>query len=65
MANTLELPYYPSTTDQNPVDIARDGLAEAKAQGADYVFIDTAGRLHIDDVLMGELDNIKAAIQPQ
>ncbi len=64
LANTLNLPFYPSTTQQNPVEIARAGVAEAKTQGADYVMIDTAGRLHIDDELMEELEQIKASVQP-
>ncbi|MBF0289516.1 MAG: signal recognition particle protein [SAR324 cluster bacterium] len=64
LANTLNLPFYPSTTQQNPVDIVREGLADAKEKGMDYVMIDTAGRLHIDDELMGELEQIKAAVNP-
>ncbi len=64
LANTLELPYYPATTQQDPVDIVQAGVAEAKAQGANYALIDTAGRLHIDDVLMEELERIKAAVNP-
>jgi len=64
LANTLELPYYPSTTQQDPVDIVQAGVAEAKIQGSNYALIDTAGRLHIDEVLMEELERIKAAVNP-
>lgn len=48
---------------KNPVDIALNGIKYAKEFGYDYVFIDTAGRLHIDDDLMNELDNIRNNIQ--
>lgn len=48
----------------NPVKIAKDALDEAKRQGADVLIIDTAGRLHIDEQLMEELQKIKAEIRP-
>lgn len=48
----------------NPVDIARNGVKYAKDNGFDYVLIDTAGRLHIDNELMDELDNIVREINP-
>ncbi|MBF0280343.1 MAG: signal recognition particle protein [SAR324 cluster bacterium] len=64
LANTLGLPFYPSSTQQDPVDIVKAGLAEAAIQGSNYVLIDTAGRLHIDDVLMEELERIKTAVNP-
>ena len=64
LANTLDLPYYPATTEQDPLDIVQAGIAEAKNQGLDYVLIDTAGRLHIDEVLMEELERIKTAVNP-
>jgi signal recognition particle subunit SRP54 len=54
--------YGPETMD--PVARARGALAEAKAKGFDTVIVDTAGRLHIDDDLMDELQGIKAAVQP-
>jgi len=54
--------YAPETMD--PVARARGALAEAKAKGFDTVIVDTAGRLHIDDDLMGELQAIKDAVQP-
>ncbi|MCI8553917.1 MAG: signal recognition particle protein [Clostridiales bacterium] len=49
----------------NPVDIARKAVAHARDHGNDYVLLDTAGRLHIDEQLMDELKNIKAAVTPQ
>lgn len=48
----------------NPVKIANDALDEAKRQGADVLIIDTAGRLHIDEQLMEELQKIKAEVTP-
>ena len=47
-----------------PVERARGAVAEAKAKGFDTVIVDSAGRLHIDDELMGELQAIKDAVQP-
>lgn len=48
----------------NPIKIAKDALDEAKRQGADVLIIDTAGRLHIDEQLMEELQKIKAEVKP-
>lgn len=49
---------------KNPVEIAREGVKHAEKNGYDMVFIDTAGRLHIDEELMGELENIKSQVDP-
>ncbi len=48
----------------DPVDIAKAAVEHAKKHGNDLVFLDTAGRLHIDEQLMDELKNIKAAVDP-
>lgn len=48
----------------NPVKIAKDALDEAKRQGTDVLIIDTAGRLHIDEQLMEELQKIKTEVKP-
>lgn len=48
----------------SPVEIARQGVEHAKANGNDLILIDTAGRLHIDEALMQELKDIKATVQP-
>ena len=48
----------------NPVDIAKAAIEHAKKHGNDMVFLDTAGRLHVDEQLMDELKNIKAAVNP-
>ena len=63
LGEQAEIPVYaPETMD--PVARARGALADAKARGFDTVIVDTAGRLHIDDDLMDELQAIKDAVQP-
>ena len=49
----------------NPVETSEEAIKYAKANGYDYVLIDTAGRLHIDEPLMEELENIKNKVSPQ
>ena len=48
----------------NPVDIAKAAVAHAVRHGNDMVFLDTAGRLHVDEALMDELKAVKAAVNP-
>ena len=48
----------------DPVDIAKAAVEHARRHGNDVVFLDTAGRLHVDEALMEELKNIKAAVEP-
>ncbi len=50
--------------EQNPVTISEESIKYARDQGYDYVLLDTAGRLHIDEALMEELKNIKTAVHP-
>ena len=49
---------------ENPVTIAKDAVRYARQRGHDMVFLDTAGRLHVDEALMDELKNIKVAVKP-
>ena len=49
----------------DPVEIAKASIQHAIRHGNDMVFLDTAGRLHVDEALMNELKNIKAAVKPQ
>ena len=49
---------------ESPVKIAKEGVAYAIKHGHDMVFIDTAGRLHIDETLMQELQDIKSTVTP-
>ena len=60
----LDIPVYAEEKNQKPVSIAKNALDYAKKHGHDMVFIDTAGRLHIDEVLMKELQDIKSALSP-
>ena len=59
----LDIPVFEMGT-ANPVDIAKASIDHASKHGNDIVLLDTAGRLHIDDTLMDELLNIKAAVNP-
>ncbi|MBE6637279.1 MAG: signal recognition particle protein [Ruminococcaceae bacterium] len=61
----LEIPVFQMGTDVSPVRIAAAGIEHAKQYGHDVVFIDTAGRLHIDEAMMEELKQIKATVEPQ
>lgn len=63
VGNTLDIPVFDMGKD-DPVKIAREGVKYAVKNGFDMVFIDTAGRLHVDEVLMQELSNIKEAVDP-
>ncbi len=49
----------------DPVDIAKQAVSHAKDHGNDYVILDTAGRLHVDETLMNELKAVKSAVSPQ
>ena len=60
----LDIPVFQMGTDVSPVKIAEEGLKYANLKGYDMVFIDTAGRLHIDEELMAELQQIKEKTQP-
>lgn len=64
LGQQLAIPVFEQGSDRSPVDIASDAVAHAKAHGNDVVIIDTAGRLHIDEVLMQELVAIKEAVTP-
>ena len=59
----LDIPVF-QMGQTDPVDIAKAAVAHAREHGNDLVFLDTAGRLHVDDELMDELRNIKAAVEP-
>ncbi len=63
LAEKVGVPYY-SFDEASPVEIATKALERAKKEGVDYLLIDTAGRLHIDEELMEELKRIKEAVKP-
>ena len=56
---------YSDRGNNDPVAIAKAGIAEAKSKGCNIVIIDTAGRLAVDDAMMTEIANIHKAVQPQ
>ena len=60
----LSIPVFEMGDKEDPVKIAKEGIKFANLKGYDTVFIDTAGRLQIDEVLMKELQDIKAAVEP-
>ena len=64
LGKQLNYPVFSLGTDVNPVEIARQAIERATIEGRDLVIIDTAGRLHIDEALMEELQNIKAVANP-
>jgi signal recognition particle subunit SRP54 len=64
LGKQIDIPVFELGTDANPVEIARQGVERARAEGIDTVIIDTAGRLQIDDSLMDELANIKSTVNP-
>jgi signal recognition particle subunit SRP54 len=64
IGNQLGVPVFPSTKDQDPVQICLEAKAGAFQNGCDTLILDTAGRLHIDEELMAELGRIKTAIRP-
>ena len=64
LGKQINVPVFELGTAASPVEIARQGIAKAKAEGIDTVLVDTAGRLQIDATMMGELAQIKDTIQP-
>ena len=64
VGESVNIPVFSMGTKISPVEIAKAAVEHAKKNGHDMVFIDTAGRLHIDEELMGELVNIKNATSP-
>ena len=64
LGSQLEVPVFPSDTGMDPVDICQKARVAAHQEGCDTLLLDTAGRLHIDEALMGELTRIKAAVAP-
>ncbi|BFT73102.1 signal recognition particle protein [Paenibacillus sp. P36] len=64
LGDQLKVPVFSLGDQVNPVEIAKAGLQHAKDNGNDYVIIDTAGRLHIDENLMDELKNVRSVVEP-
>jgi len=64
LGEQLEVDVYSNREEKNPVKIAQEGIAHAKANGFNVVIIDTAGRLAVDEKMMGEIEDVKNAINP-
>jgi signal recognition particle subunit SRP54 len=64
LAKEVDAKFFPSQGDQNPVEIAKNALEQARRDYMDVLILDTAGRLHIDDDMMVEIQQIHAAINP-
>ena len=64
LAEDLSLEFFESDATQKPIDIANNAIDGAKRKFLDVLIVDTAGRLHIDDEMMGEIKALHAAINP-
>ena len=65
VGESIGVPVYTEEGNQDPVAIAKAGIAEAKSTHHDVVIIDTAGRLAVDERMMDEIESIKNAVKPQ
>ena len=65
LGKQLDMPVFEKGTDVSPVEISKQAIEFAKEEHHDYVIIDTAGRLHVDDDLMQELIDVKEAVNPE
>lgn len=65
LGKQIGIPVYEPGSRTDPVEVAREGVREAKQTGRDTVIVDTAGRLHIDEDLMREVQAVAAAVEPQ
>ncbi|MBT7307362.1 MAG: signal recognition particle protein [Gammaproteobacteria bacterium] len=64
LADEVGASFFPSDASQKPVEIARAALDQAKRQFFDVLLVDTAGRLHVDDEMMGEIRQLHAVLNP-
>lgn len=64
LAIEIDVEFFPSDSGQKPNDIAKAALAQAKKVHADVLIVDTAGRLHIDEELMGEIQQLHKTLNP-
>ncbi len=65
LAGQIDVPVYTEEGNKNPVQIAENAIAHAKANHYDLVIVDTAGRLAVDEAMMKEIEAIKKAVRPQ
>ena len=64
LAEKVGVPYYSFGQEESPVRIAERSKARAEEEGVDYLLLDTAGRIHVDEDLMEEIREIKEAVRP-
>ncbi len=64
LAQNVGVEFFPSTSEQDPVDIAKGAIEAARRKFLDVVILDTAGRLHVDDAMMEEIKRLHQAAQP-
>ena len=64
LASEINAEYFPSDDSQKPVDIVTNALTEARKRFADVLIVDTAGRLHVDEVMMDEIKQLHSAVKP-
>ena len=64
LGRQIDCAVHPSSTNLDPIEICKQALVAARHQGHDVCLFDTAGRLHVDEELMTELERVKAAISP-
>lgn len=64
LGDQLQIPVFALTSGERPVEIARRAMEEARRGGHDVVLLDTAGRLHIDEGMMAELEQLRSAVPP-
>jgi len=64
LASEVGVEFFPSSADQKPVDIALNAVQSAKTKFVDVLLVDTAGRLHIDEALMEEIQQLHKAVNP-
>jgi len=64
LAGEVGAEFFPSSPDQKPVAIARSAVAEARKKFYDVLIVDTAGRLHVDEAMMGEIQELHREIKP-
>ena len=64
LAKQLDVPYHEEGTSKNPREIAKNGLDKARRMNATHLIVDTAGRLHIDEVMMKEVADLRKMLSP-
>ncbi len=64
LASQIDVPVFSIEGEKNPVQVAKAALQKAKTEGFDTLIVDTAGRLHVDEELMQQLEDIKSTVEP-